>query len=155
LATATRRCSGRATSRVVARGYVRMRRLLYGLAALAADTLRLGAKTPARRPPGKGPGFMRGAAGIGAALLLFGCGSSAQAGSIVVWGYASAPTQVYAPAGNDFSAVAGGEYSGVALRFDGSLLSWGNDAFGMVSGTPTGTGFVAVAGDDLTHAALR
>ena len=62
--------------------------------------------------------------------------------------------QATPPAGNDFTAIAGGFYHSLALRSDGSIASWGGDWSGQAS-PPAGNDFLAIAGGYRHSLALK
>ncbi|MBW6515601.1 MAG: T9SS type A sorting domain-containing protein [Candidatus Cloacimonetes bacterium] len=82
-------------------------------------------------------------------------------GSLSFWG-SSGHGLENVPAGDDFIAVATGDFHAVALRTDGSLVGWGAGTtntgiyphFGQ-SVVPTGNDFIAIAAGDLHSLALR
>lgn len=80
----------------------------------------------------------------GVAFLLVCVSISAEAGSIVAWGYDNHGQVSNVPQGDDFVAIGAGAYYGIALRSDGSLVCWGDDSTGIVRNTPSGNDFVGI-----------
>ena len=78
----------------------------------------------------------------------------AEAAPITSWGNDDLGQVTNTPAGNGFTAIAGGGYHSLALAADGSIASWGRDDVGQVSNTPTGAGFTAIAGGGYYSLAL-
>jgi len=82
-------------------------------------------------------------------------------GSITIWGTASYGLDD-APEGDDFIAIATGDYHALALRADGTIAAWGAGTidtgifphFGQ-SITPAGNDYVAIAAGSLHSLALR
>ncbi|NMM84414.1 hypothetical protein B2J88_08570 [Rhodococcus sp. SRB_17] len=72
--------------------------------------------------------------------------------TIAAWGY-NYFGQATAPAGNAFTAVAGGGSHSLALKADGTITAWGYNAFGQTT-APTGSGYTAVAAGDNHSLAL-
>jgi len=68
---------------------------------------------------------------------------SAFAGQIVAWGN-NTYGQCNAPSGNDFVAIAAGEYHSLALKSDGSLVAWGLNKYSQCD-VPAGNNFTAIA----------
>ncbi len=93
---------------------------------------------------------------LGLIVALIGLLSlSARAYQIDAWGEVAWWDQVTnAPAGNDFTAIAIGDASCLALRADGSIAAWGDNS-AVVSGAPTGTNFKAIATNGVQAYALR
>jgi hypothetical protein len=69
-------------------------------------------------------------------------GQATSPGSIVCWG-ANAYGQAAPPTGNDFVAIAAGEYHSLALKSDGSIVGWGDNRFGQAT-PPVGSDFEAI-----------
>ena len=58
------------------------------------------------------------------------------------------------PEGNDFVAIAAGDFHGLALRSDGSLAGWGPNWDGQTN-VPPGNDFTAIAAGDCYGLALK
>ena len=69
--------------------------------------------------------------------------STADAATIVGWGLGNSGLAT-PPSGNDYTAIAGGGYHGLALKTDGSLVGWGRDNYGQAS-PPSGNDYTAIA----------
>ena len=82
-------------------------------------------------------------AAAAAAILSVCISQSAFAGSLVGWGY-NLYGQVDPPAGNDYVAVAAGEYYGLPLKSNGSIVGWGRNNYGQAT-PPAGNDYVAIA----------
>ncbi|MCK4660180.1 MAG: matrixin family metalloprotease, partial [Phycisphaerae bacterium] len=65
-------------------------------------------------------------------------------GSIYVSGSSNYGQITDAPEGNDFIAIAAGEYHCLALKADGSLVGWGYNGYGQAD-VPAGNDFVSIA----------
>ncbi len=79
--------------------------------------------------------------------------SVASGGVIFAWGN-NQQGQADPPAGEDFVAIAAGQYHNLALRADGSLVGWGHNIYGQID-VPAGNDFVAIAGGAHHSLALR
>ncbi|MHC4443481.1 MAG: right-handed parallel beta-helix repeat-containing protein [Planctomycetota bacterium] len=64
---------------------------------------------------------------------------------IAAWGLNDS-TQCDAPDGNNFSAIAAGEYYNLALRDDGSIVAWGYNGYGQCNVPIIGNDYTAIAG---------
>ena len=64
-------------------------------------------------------------------------------GSIVGWGYNGAG-EATPPDGNNFIAIAAGDYHSLALKSDGSIAAWGDNTYGQTT-PPDGNNFKAIA----------
>ncbi len=88
-------------------------------------------------------------------VLRFGFRVGLGHGSLAAWGYDGNGQVSGIPSGNDYVAVAGGEYHSLALKSDGSLEAWGGDYNQQVSNTPTTGTFTAIAAGFQHNLALR
>jgi alpha-tubulin suppressor-like RCC1 family protein len=86
------------------------------------------------------------------ALALVVASTAAKGSSLVGWGLNSSG-QSTVPAGDDFTAIAGGGQHSLALKLDGSILGWGLNNYGQTN-VPAGT-FVAIAAGEYHSLALR
>src|SRR5205809_562165 len=78
---------------------------------------------------------------------------TAPAGKLVGWG-CNEFGQTNVPAGNDFVAIAAGDFHSLALRSDGSVVAWGDNLDGLTD-VPTGNDFVAISAGDHHNLALK
>ena len=85
---------------------------------------------------------------VGVLVVCFSRVPTAEAGWIRAWGVWG---QEYAPAGDDFIAVAGGGGHSLALRTDGSIVEWGATE----GRPPSSPGWVAVDGGSRFSVALH
>ena len=69
--------------------------------------------------------YLRNCTYVFVCLFLIVIGN-AQPGEIYGWGW-NDNGQVTVPDGNDFVAIAAGDYHSLALRSDGTLVGWGNN----------------------------
>ncbi|MHB1158673.1 MAG: hypothetical protein ACYC26_17760, partial [Phycisphaerales bacterium] len=70
---------------------------------------------------------------------------SVNADSIAAWGNDVYGQVSNAPTGTGYTTIAGGDYSGYALRANGSIAAWGWNGYGQVSNVPTDTGYTAIS----------
>jgi len=90
-------------------------------------------------------------AGVIAALLavcLVCMVQPAFGGSIISWGVSQAID------GNDYIAIAAGEFHSLALKKDASVVGWGNNGFGQ-AGPPDGNNYKAIAAGAFHSLALK
>ncbi|MGB2984156.1 MAG: PKD domain-containing protein [Candidatus Bipolaricaulia bacterium] len=95
----------------------------------------------------------KGAVMLAVLSLIVSLSILVQADSIQAWGD-NAVSQLDAPAGDDFAAIACGENHSLALRTDGSLAAWGDDSYDQLN-APPGTDYVAIAAGGRHNLALR
>jgi len=76
-------------------------------------------------------------------------------GEIEVWGRDDRGQVSDKPSGNNFTAIAAGDYCGVALKSDHSIDAWGWNEYGQVSDKPSGNNFTAIAAGGSHGLALR
>ena len=71
--------------------------------------------------------------------------STAMADQVTGWGINADGELDNLPQGDDFIAVAGGEFYSLALRSNGAIEGWGSNFNGQLNGLPTTNDFVAIA----------